>query len=115
MLMSASERTDLSPPAASTDVAEEGASAHLELLEALGHAVPRSLDIHRSRRIYVNRNLKLEEIDLIGFDMDYTLALYNQRNLENLSMRCTLDKMVQKRGYPEEILTYEYDYTFGLR
>ena len=86
---------------------DEKAGAHLELLEALGQNVPRTLDIQRSRRVYVNRNLKLEEIDLIGFDMDYTLALYNQRNLETLSIRCTLDKMVQKRGYPEEILHLE--------
>jgi 5'-nucleotidase len=91
------------------------AVAHLELLEALGHAVPRSLDIHRSRRVYVNRNLKMTDVDLIGFDMDYTLALYNQRNLENLSIRCTLEKLVQKHAYPEEILKLEYDYTFGLR
>src|SRR6478672_9862939 len=91
---------------------EEKAGAHLELLEALGQAVPRSLDITRSRRVYVNRNLKLEEIDLIGFDMDYTLALYNQRNLENLSIRCTLEKMVKQRGYPEDILQLTYDHTF---
>jgi HAD superfamily 5'-nucleotidase-like hydrolase len=94
---------------------DEKANAALELLEALGQAVPRTLDIRRSRRVYVNRNLKLEEIDLIGFDMDYTLALYNQRNLENLSIRCTLDKMVEKRGYPEDIKALDYDYTFGLR
>jgi HAD superfamily 5'-nucleotidase-like hydrolase len=105
--MSATDRPSIDP--------EEKAGAHLELLEALGQNVPRSLDIARSRRVYVNRNLKLEEIDLIGFDMDYTLALYNQRNLENLSIRCTLDKMVQKRGYPEAILQLDYDYTFGLR
>src|SRR6516162_174892 len=90
-------------------VGVEKAGAHLELLEALGQAVPRSLDIRRPRRIYVNRNLKLEEIDLIGFDMDYTLALYNQRNLENLSIRCTLDKMIKNRSYPPEILSLDYD------
>src|SRR3954470_24039141 len=97
-----------------TRVADK-AEAHLELLDKLGHAVPRTLDLQRSRRVYVNRNLKLDEIDLIGFDMDYTLALYNQRNLEDLSIRCTLEKMIQNRGYPESILQLEYDYTFGLR
>src|SRR6266568_3629309 len=82
----------------------ERAEAHLELLEALGQAVPRALDIERSRRIYVNRNLRMDEIDLIGFDMDYTLALYNQPNLEQLSIRCTLDKLIAKRGYAPELL-----------
>jgi HAD superfamily 5'-nucleotidase-like hydrolase len=94
---------------------DEKADAHLELLEALGHAVPRSLDIPRPRRIYVNRNLKLEEIQLIGFDMDYTLALYNQRNLEELSIKATLDKLVHKRAYPAQIESLTWDYTFGLR
>src|SRR3954454_12683229 len=91
------------------------AEAHLELLEALGHTVPRALDIERSRRIFVNRNLKMDEIDLIGFDMDYTLALYNQRNLEELSIRCTLGKLVEKRGYPAEILDLEYERHFAVR
>jgi 5'-nucleotidase len=95
--------------------AEAKAEAHLELLEALGHAVPRTLDITASKRVYVNRNLRMDEIDLIGFDMDYTLALYNQRNLENLSIRCTLDKLIEKCGYPEEIRSLNYDYLFGLR
>jgi HAD superfamily 5'-nucleotidase-like hydrolase len=89
--------------------------AHLELLEALGHAVPRGLDIPGARRVYVNRNLRMDEIETIGFDMDYTLALYHQRNLETLSIRCTLDKLVAKRGYPEEIRKLEYDPAFAMR
>jgi HAD superfamily 5'-nucleotidase-like hydrolase len=94
---------------------EEKAQVHLELLEALGQAVPRALDIERSRRIFVNRNLRMDEIDLIGFDMDYTLALYNQRNLEELSIQCTLKKMVEKRGYPTEIESLTYDRSFAVR
>jgi HAD superfamily 5'-nucleotidase-like hydrolase len=89
--------------------------AHLELLEALGHAVPRGLDIPRARRIYVNRNLRMDEIEMIGFDMDYTLALYRQRNLEALSIRCTLDKLIAQRGYPEAIRALEYDPAFAVR
>ncbi len=91
------------------------AEAHLELLEALGQAVPRALDVERTRRIYVNRNLRMDEIDLIGFDMDYTLALYNQRNLEALSIQCTLDKLIAKRGYPEEIRALDFDPSFAVR
>jgi len=93
----------------------DSSKAHLELLEALGHAVPRSLDIPRARRIFVNRNLRMDEIDLIGFDMDYTLALYHQRNLESLSIQCTLDKLIAKRGYPEEIRTLDFDPAFAVR
>ena len=89
--------------------------AHLELLEALGHAVPRTLDIPRSRRVFVNRNLRMDEIDVIGFDMDYTLALYQQKNLEALSIQCTLDKLLAKRGYPEEIRALDFDPAFAVR
>src|SRR3954454_9302952 len=91
------------------------AEAHLELLEALGHTVPRALDISRSRRIFVNRNLRMDEIDLIGFDMDYTLALYHQRNLESLSIQCTLDKLIAKRGYPDDIRMLDFDPSFAVR
>ena len=48
------------------------------------------LDVPRSRRVYVNRNLRLDKIEMVGFDMDYTLALYNQARIEELSMRATL-------------------------
>jgi HAD superfamily 5'-nucleotidase-like hydrolase len=89
--------------------------AHLELLETLGHAVPRTLDIPRARRIFVNRNLRMEEVEIIGFDMDYTLALYHQRNLEALSVECTLDKLIQKRGYPEAVKRLEFDPAFAVR
>jgi HAD superfamily 5'-nucleotidase-like hydrolase len=91
------------------------AGAHLELLEAIGQTVPPALDIDRTRRIYVNRNLRMDEIDLIGFDMDYTLALYNQRNLEELSIKCTLEKLVEKRGYPPEIRNLSFDPAFAVR
>jgi HAD superfamily 5'-nucleotidase-like hydrolase len=94
---------------------DESAGAHLDLLEALGSAVPRALDIRKERRIFVNRNLRMDEIDLIGFDMDYTLALYNQANLEALSIRATLEKLIAKRGYPDEILRLEYDSRIGMR
>ncbi len=98
-------------PAATDDPSK----AHLELLEALGQSVPRTLDIPRARRVYVNRNLRMDEIDLIGFDMDYTLALYHQRNLESLSIQCTLDKLIAKRGYPEEIRKLDFDPAFAVR
>ncbi len=102
--MSAAERSPLDP----------NSDAHLELLAALG-SVPRALEIARAKRIFINRNLPMADIDLVGFDMDYTLALYNQRNLEELSIQCTLTKMIEKRGYGEELRTLTYDPTFALR
>src|SRR5215470_4040057 len=75
----------------------------------------RELDIPRQKRIYVNRNLKMEDIQLIGFDMDYTLGIYNQPAMEELSIRLTLQKLVEKRGYPGEILGLEYRPEWAMR
>ncbi|HEY5090709.1 MAG TPA: HAD-IG family 5'-nucleotidase [Polyangia bacterium] len=75
----------------------------------------RPLDIPRANRIYVNRNLRLDKIEMVGFDMDYTLALYNQPRIEELSMRATLHKLVTAKGYPEAILGLAYDPTLAVR
>src|SRR5580698_6667097 len=75
----------------------------------------RPLDIPRASRIYVNRNLRLDKIEMVGFDMDYTLALYNQPRIEELSMRATLDKLVTAKGYPEAIRGLAYDPMLAVR
>lgn len=72
-------------------------------------------EVPRSRRIYVSRNLRLDRIDLIGFDMDYTLAIYHMRRIEQLSYDMTLRLLVEKFGYPEEAGAVRYDPTFVMR
>ena len=52
---------------------------------------------------------------MVGFDMDYTLALYNQARIEELSMRATLHKLVTAKGYPDEIRGLAYDPMLALR
>src|SRR4051812_29006685 len=73
------------------------------------------LDIPREHRVFVNRNLRLDKIDMVGFDMDYTLALYNQARIEELSIRATLDKLVTAKGYPDAIRALPYDPQLALR
>lgn len=67
------------------------------------------------RRIFVNRNLRFDLIRQIGFDMDYTLAPYQKREIEELSFRLTAEKLVEKLGYPREVLELPYDPTFVVR
>jgi 5'-nucleotidase len=86
-------------------------SSPVEVIES----ATRPLDIPRENRIYVNRNLRLDKIDMVGFDMDYTLALYNQAKVEELSMRATLHKLVTAKGYPEAIRSLTYDPMLALR
>lgn len=71
--------------------------------------------IARTKRVFVNRNLKMAGIDWVGFDMDYTLAIYNQAEMDRLSIEATRRKLVL-RGYPESILgTIDYPIDFPVR
>jgi len=67
------------------------------------------IDVARKNRVFCNRNLRMDTIEMIGFDMDYTLALYHQDRLEQLSMELTLQKLVDKHGYAADILQLSYD------
>ncbi|MCL2314749.1 MAG: HAD-IG family 5'-nucleotidase [Proteobacteria bacterium] len=71
--------------------------------------------VERARQVFVNRNLRMSTIELIGFDMDYTLAIYHQRRIEQLSFELSLQKLVNNYGYPPEILKIPYDAHFAIR
>jgi 5'-nucleotidase len=91
---------------------------HVELTQSL--ASPASFAFETPHlpppalRIFVNRNLRMDTVAAIGFDMDYTLARYKREQLERLAHRLTVEKLV-KRGYPEEILKLGYDPSFVIR
>jgi 5'-nucleotidase len=61
------------------------------------------------RKIFVNRNLRLDKIEVIGFDMDYTLAIYKKLKIEELAFNITVEKLIAKRGYPAEIKRVRYE------
>jgi HAD superfamily 5'-nucleotidase-like hydrolase len=84
-------------------------------IAALLGEVKREIDVSRRSRIYCNRNLKMERIELCGFDMDYTLALYQQDRLEHLSIEKTLEKMIRKHNYPADILNLSFDPQWAIR
>ena len=73
------------------------------------------IDVPRKNRVFCNRNLRMDTIEMIGFDMDYTLALYHQDKLEQLSIELTLTKLIEKHGYPEAIRGLHYDPTWAIR
>jgi 5'-nucleotidase len=73
------------------------------------------IDVPRRNRVFCNRNLRMDSIEMIGFDMDYTLALYHQDKLERLSIQITLGKLVEKHGYPPEILGLKYEPEWAIR
>jgi HAD superfamily 5'-nucleotidase-like hydrolase len=71
--------------------------------------------VDRARQVFVNRNLRLSKIEFVGFDMDYTLALYHSGRMEQLSFEMTLERMVSKRGYPEALRALSYEHPFAMR
>jgi 5'-nucleotidase len=73
------------------------------------------IDVARKNRVFCNRNLRMDTIEMIGFDMDYTLALYHQDRLEQLSMELTLQKLVDKHGYSPDIRGLLYDPRWAIR
>lgn len=66
------------------------------------------------RRVYTNRSLRMDQIEWVGFDMDYTLAIYRQAEIDRLSIDATVKKLVD-RGYPPELMEARYDEGFPIR
>ncbi len=73
------------------------------------------IDVARRHRVFCMRNLRMDQVEMIGFDMDYTLALYHQAHMERLSIDLTLGKLIGGRGYPEEIRGLHYDPQWAIR
>ncbi len=67
------------------------------------------------RRIFVNRTLRMEKIRHIGFDLDWTLADYDQEAMTQLAFERTLDRLVERFGYPKAILGAEFRSDFSRR
>jgi len=103
-----------SPEARAAEAEALALVANGELARLL--AAPRERrEVERARGVFVNRNLRLGNVELVGFDMDYTLAIYHQRRIEQLSFDLTLGRLITDHGYPGEIGLLPYDHTFVMR
>jgi HAD superfamily 5'-nucleotidase-like hydrolase len=79
------------------------------------HFLPGERNIPAHQRIYTNRNLRMEGVHAIGFDMDHTLALYDRRSFEQLTFDMAVENLVEWKGYPEAIRALSYDPDFIVR
>lgn len=68
----------------------------------------------REQRVFVNRSLRLDQIEAVGFDMDYTLALYRQSEMDRQSVEASVPKMVAL-GWPEVLATMQLRHDFPIR
>lgn len=96
--------------------APEGPSPAQQLVLPLDDFLARPVgpSIARQRRVFCNRNLRMGNIAWVGFDMDYTLAIYDQLQMDELSIRATLEKLLL-RGYPEFLAKIPYATDFPVR
>jgi 5'-nucleotidase len=99
----------ISRPPAGREVDKQLILPSVELAASqLGH-VP-----ERSRRVFCNRNIRLDQIEWVGFDMDYTLAVYDQPKMDRLTILAALPKLIP-RGYPESLCDIDYVLDFPTR
>ena len=75
--------------------------------------VEESVDM--SRGVFVNRTIKMDDIKYIGFDMDYTLAIYNKVEIEELAFNLSIEKLISTKNYPEFINEIKYDPHYVIR
>ena len=76
---------------------------------------PDDVNVEHKYRVFCNRDINFEEIDAIGFDMDYTLAMYNQVEMDRISVELTVERLITERGYPKAIRTIEPKADFAIR
>jgi 5'-nucleotidase len=65
--------------------------------------------------VYTNRDLDLSQTKLVGFDMDYTLAIYNKAPMEQLQYDLTVERLIATAGYPDAVRALRYDPSFVIR
>lgn len=75
---------------------------------------PSPLKLHKNQRIYANRSLNMSSIQLIGFDMDHTMIVYNNDEFEELAFNETLKKFLEA-GYPQGLAELKFDSDFVIR
>jgi 5'-nucleotidase len=104
---------DAKPTAAPESAAREGTEQLVLPLDDF-LARERPPRIPRHERVFCNRNLRMSNIAWVGFDMDYTLAIYNQAEMDRLSDRRDHHE-AHRAGYPELIRDVEVPIDFAVR
>ena len=58
--------------------------------------------------IFANDELNLEDIEVYGYDYDYTLAAYKKTTVEQMIYNLAKKSLVHEFQYPDEILHCQY-------
>jgi HAD superfamily 5'-nucleotidase-like hydrolase len=57
----------------------------------------------------------MKNIKAIGFDMDHTLVRYHTEAFEELTFFESINKLINDRGYPEQIKDFKFDFNLAIR
>jgi 5' nucleotidase family len=79
-----------SPNERSQAHAHDSAPAMLRLLDRISPGADPAFE----RRVFINRTLRMETIDVICFDLDWTLAAYDRELLHRLIFDTALARLV---------------------
>lgn len=79
------------------------------------HFLPGERNVPRRQRIFTNRNLRMDQVRSIGFDMDHTLAIYDRMTFEQLTFDMAMENLVSWRNYPEIVRSIQYKPDFIIR
>lgn len=60
-------------------------------------------------RIVTNHALDLSHIEAIGLDLDHTLAVYDERRVNQLALAETCRNLIRYKGYPDRIKNLRYE------
>jgi 5'-nucleotidase len=68
-----------------------------------------------SLAIHANRELNMSKISLVGFDMDYTLAVYKKRPMEFWQYQLAREYLINNMGYSINLTKSNYDANLVIR
>jgi HAD superfamily 5'-nucleotidase-like hydrolase len=91
--------------------AHDSAPAMLHLLERASAGADPAFE----RRVFINRTMRMETIEVICFDLDWTLAAYDRELLQRLIFDTALTRLIDRYDYPAEIRSAEFRPDFAHR
>ncbi|GMH99216.1 hypothetical protein TrLO_g16022 [Triparma laevis f. longispina] len=104
----------LTPPHSPSHTLRSTKSLDFEAIRESVDSLPSPPPLDPTYDVFCNRELNMNSLAAIGFDMDYTLAQYHVPEFDNLAFDGAKQKLVDM-GYPEEVLKFTYEPSKWIR
>ncbi|XP_063783857.1 5'-nucleotidase domain-containing protein 3 isoform X1 [Pseudophryne corroboree] len=88
---------------------------YTEARRSINELIPSiSSNVLNPSAIFSNNEMSLADVEIYGFDYDYTLAFYS-KDLHTLIFNTARDLLINEHRYPNELRKYDYDPNFAIR